>query len=160
MSKVYNPPPGWPAPPHSGWLPPPGWRPDPAWGPVPAGWELVVERGDFPADGALATDPSEHVTATGAMPRPRPRTYPVRVTNPGVIEELTRDADRNGFSAPAPPKSPSRRRRRIVTAVIGTVSILLFAGVATLVALSVTGRIVLEPPAQEESIGTVVTVEA
>jgi hypothetical protein len=34
---IFNPPPGWPAPP-AGWLPPEDWRPDPAWPPAPATW--------------------------------------------------------------------------------------------------------------------------
>ncbi|MFG1697921.1 DUF4041 domain-containing protein [Nonomuraea sp. NPDC049309] len=35
----FNPPPGWPVPPH-GWKPPEGWRPDPSWPPAPPGWEF------------------------------------------------------------------------------------------------------------------------
>ncbi len=36
---IFNPPPGWPAPP-SGWKPPAGWTPDPAWPEPPEGWHL------------------------------------------------------------------------------------------------------------------------
>jgi RsiW-degrading membrane proteinase PrsW (M82 family) len=36
---VFNPPPGWPAPP-AGWEPPPGWQPDPQWPPAPPGWQF------------------------------------------------------------------------------------------------------------------------
>jgi hypothetical protein len=43
MSKRFNPPPNWPAPP-AGWTPPPGWLPDPAWGPPPGGWQLWVDE--------------------------------------------------------------------------------------------------------------------
>lgn len=42
MSKRYNPPPNWPAPP-AGWSPPDGWQPDPSWGPPPPGWEVWVD---------------------------------------------------------------------------------------------------------------------
>jgi hypothetical protein len=38
---VFNPPPGWPAPPE-GWVPPANWQPDPSWPPVPPGWQLWV----------------------------------------------------------------------------------------------------------------------
>ena len=41
---VFNPPPGWPAPP-AGWVPPPGWQPDPAWPPAPPGWQFWVATG-------------------------------------------------------------------------------------------------------------------
>jgi RsiW-degrading membrane proteinase PrsW (M82 family) len=36
---VFNPPPGWPAPP-ADWQPPNGWQPDASWPPVPPGWEF------------------------------------------------------------------------------------------------------------------------
>lgn len=36
---VFNPPPGWPAPP-AGWEPPPGWQPDPRWPAPPPGWQF------------------------------------------------------------------------------------------------------------------------
>jgi RsiW-degrading membrane proteinase PrsW (M82 family) len=36
---IFNPPPGWPAPP-PGWQPPDGWQPDPSWPPAPSGWEF------------------------------------------------------------------------------------------------------------------------
>jgi len=36
---LYNPPPGWPAPP-TGWTPTPGWQPDPSWPPAPPGWQF------------------------------------------------------------------------------------------------------------------------
>lgn len=38
---LFNPPPGWPKPPH-GWRPPASWVPDPSWPDVPEGWELWV----------------------------------------------------------------------------------------------------------------------
>lgn len=38
---VFNPPPGWPAPP-PGWQPPEGWQPEPSWPPAPAGWNFWV----------------------------------------------------------------------------------------------------------------------
>lgn len=41
---VFNPPPGWPAPPR-GWRPPPGWTPDPAWPAPPPGWQLWIGAG-------------------------------------------------------------------------------------------------------------------
>jgi hypothetical protein len=42
-SKVFNPPPNWPAPP-PGWVPSPGWSPDPSWGPPPPGWDVWVRQ--------------------------------------------------------------------------------------------------------------------
>ena len=39
MKWVFNPPPGWPAPP-AGWQPPTGWQPDSSWPAAPAGWEF------------------------------------------------------------------------------------------------------------------------
>jgi RsiW-degrading membrane proteinase PrsW (M82 family) len=50
---VFNPPPGWPAPP-AGWQPPPGWQPDPSWPQPPAGWSFWLTQaapGDAPAAG-------------------------------------------------------------------------------------------------------------
>ncbi len=44
MSKRFNPPPNWPAPP-AGFRPLPGWQPDPSWPPPPPGWELWIEDG-------------------------------------------------------------------------------------------------------------------
>jgi hypothetical protein len=38
---LFNPPPGWPAPPRD-WTPPEGWTPDPTWPPPPPGWLLWV----------------------------------------------------------------------------------------------------------------------
>lgn len=38
---VFNPPPGWPAPP-AGWRPPAGWVPDPSWPAPPEHWQLWV----------------------------------------------------------------------------------------------------------------------
>ena len=44
MTRRYNPPPNWPAPP-DGWTPPAGWEPDPACGPPPPGWSVwTLER--------------------------------------------------------------------------------------------------------------------
>lgn len=40
---VFNPPPGWPAPP-AGWRPPPGWQPDPSWPQPPAGWSFWLTQ--------------------------------------------------------------------------------------------------------------------
>jgi RsiW-degrading membrane proteinase PrsW (M82 family) len=39
---MFNPPPGWPAPP-AGWEPPPGWQPDPRWPPAPPGWQFWTQ---------------------------------------------------------------------------------------------------------------------
>jgi endonuclease YncB( thermonuclease family) len=41
MALRFNPPPGWPRPPH-GWLPPPDWKPDPSWPHAPPGWQYVI----------------------------------------------------------------------------------------------------------------------
>lgn len=41
---VFNPPPGWPAPP-DGWVPPRGWTPDPAWPDPPESWQLWLPGG-------------------------------------------------------------------------------------------------------------------
>ena len=38
---LFNPPPGWPRPPH-GWRPPKGWKPDPSWPEPPPGWPLWI----------------------------------------------------------------------------------------------------------------------
>lgn len=54
---VFNPPPGWPAPP-AGWNPPKGWKPDPSWPDPPPGWQLWL-----PADGVLGD---------GSSPAPPP----------------------------------------------------------------------------------------
>lgn len=43
MSRHFNPAPGWPAPPGSGWRPSPKWRPDPAWPAPPQGWAFWVD---------------------------------------------------------------------------------------------------------------------
>lgn len=40
---VFNPPPGWPAPP-AGWRPPPGWQPDPSWPQPPTGWSFWLTQ--------------------------------------------------------------------------------------------------------------------
>lgn len=39
--RVFNPPPGWPAPP-PGWVPPAGWSPDPSWPALPEEWDLWI----------------------------------------------------------------------------------------------------------------------
>lgn len=44
---IFNPPPGWPAPP-KGWVPPAGWTPDPSWPAAPDGWALWL-----PESGAI-----------------------------------------------------------------------------------------------------------
>src|SRR5215213_3137325 len=54
MAARFNPPPGWPSPPTSGWRPAPGWAPDPSWPPAPAGWQFYVDDGGDP-DTALVT---------------------------------------------------------------------------------------------------------
>ncbi len=59
---VFNPPPGWPAPP-AGWKPPAGWTPDPSWPDPPHGWELWL-----PAAAGSAAEP----TPPAAQPRTDP----------------------------------------------------------------------------------------
>ncbi len=58
---VFNPPPGWPAPP-DGWKPPPGWSPDPSWPAAPEGWQLwitpVSDYGVVTAEAPSASVPS------------------------------------------------------------------------------------------------------
>jgi len=41
---IFNPPPGWPKPPH-GWVPPKGWTPDPSWPDPPPGWQIWISAG-------------------------------------------------------------------------------------------------------------------
>lgn len=48
MTKVYNSPPNWPAPP-PGWTPGEGWAPDPSWGPAPQGWQFWTDVSPEPA---------------------------------------------------------------------------------------------------------------
>jgi F0F1-type ATP synthase assembly protein I len=43
VTYVFNPPPGWPAPP-SGWKPAPGWKPDPSWPAAPDDWTFWHPR--------------------------------------------------------------------------------------------------------------------
>ena len=44
----FNPPPGWPEPPHPGWWPPAGWEPSPDWPEPPDDWEWWREQ-ELPA---------------------------------------------------------------------------------------------------------------
>lgn len=67
---VFNPPPGWPAPP-ADWKPPAGWAPDPSWPDPPAGWELWLEPssaygvvGSAPPDGVAPVSSAVVETAT------------------------------------------------------------------------------------------------
>lgn len=72
---VFNPPPGWPAPP-AGWQPPAGWTPDPTWPDPPPGWELWLQPAEdsgpettaapatpAPADGVPASEVESHLRA-------------------------------------------------------------------------------------------------
>src|SRR5579864_1359307 len=61
---VFNPPPGWPAPP-PGWQPPDGWQPDPSWPPPPSDWQFW--RPEIPAEPPPPTPP----------PPPPPDSFPV-----------------------------------------------------------------------------------
>ena len=70
MTKRFNPPPNWPAPP-VGWTPSPGWAPDPAWGPVPDGWQLWVDEAPY---GLTKEYGSKGPTKNPAnQPAPQPR---------------------------------------------------------------------------------------
>lgn len=57
MEMRFNPPPGWPALPSSGWSPPPGWTPDPGWPAAPASWQWWVSSssGRSRAEGTAST---------------------------------------------------------------------------------------------------------
>lgn len=84
----FNPPPGWPAPPH-GWTPPPGWQPDPAWPVPPAGWELWLPEAQV--------DPAYHnAWWTGSRAESTAVTIPVIAPTPtAIVPEF-----------PAPPAMP------------------------------------------------------
>lgn len=43
MTRRFNPPPNWPAPP-PGFNPQPGWEPDPSFPPPPPGWQLWIDQ--------------------------------------------------------------------------------------------------------------------
>ena len=64
---VFNPPPGWPAPP-PGWQPPDGWQPDPSWPPPPSDWQFW--RPEIPAAPPPPPTPPP-------QPPPPPDTFPV-----------------------------------------------------------------------------------
>jgi hypothetical protein len=72
MTKRFNPPPNWPAPP-AGWTPPTGWLPDPAWGPPPEGWQLWVDEPAFESNAAFASAraPAPGFAFTPSKPRKR-----------------------------------------------------------------------------------------
>ncbi|MCD1286032.1 DUF4041 domain-containing protein [Brevibacterium sp. CCUG 69071] len=95
---IFNPPPGWPAPP-KGWWPPASWAPDPAWPPPPPGWQLwiaedqgaSIESSDNAADSHVGTESSETTRHIGSEPvsdqvPPRPSSPPVSV--PDLQAEL------------------------------------------------------------------------
>lgn len=76
MTKRFNPPPNWPAPP-AGWTPPTGWLPDPAWGPPPEGWQLWVDEravGPYVAF-TSGSAPAPGFVITRSNPRKRGRTF-------------------------------------------------------------------------------------
>ena len=54
MTKLFNPPPGWPTPPE-GWQPGPDWTPDPRWQTAPSGWQFWIDT-DPVAAAARETD--------------------------------------------------------------------------------------------------------
>lgn len=54
---VFNPPPGWPAPP-AGWEPPEGWTPDPSWPQAPPGWSFWVPAPPSPTPAATVDPPA------------------------------------------------------------------------------------------------------
>lgn len=56
MTKIFNPPPGWPMPPGD-WQPPPGWTPDPRWPAAPHGWDFWIDP-----DAGVGEDPDEAKT--------------------------------------------------------------------------------------------------
>lgn len=121
MTKVFNPPPGWPEPPHDGWAPPDGWRPELQWGPVPAGWRTWVPAEQVHEVGGPLLE-SEDVPASGARPRPRVQDYPVTVLNPGMWSQNHLEAEDFGFG----PEKERRERPRLRLAVTITVTALGF----------------------------------
>lgn len=113
MNQRFNPPPNWPEPPHDQWIPPADFRPQPRWGPVPAGWRLWL--GHRPAEqGPSPLQDSEDVPASGARPRERVDTYPVRVLNPGMWSQNHLQAEDYGFPEPKP-ITPRPRLRLAMT---------------------------------------------
>lgn len=79
---VFNPPPGWPAPP-TGWKPPAGWAPDPSWPDPPPGWELWVRLDDG----------GDSAPATPLAPRELPPTSPPTPTagTGGAVPDVERE---------------------------------------------------------------------
>lgn len=59
---IFNPPPGWPAPP-AGWVPPAGWNPDPGWPSPPEGWQLWISPVSVDAAGS-SSDPESDACAS------------------------------------------------------------------------------------------------
>lgn len=130
MTKVFNPPPAWPEPPHDGWAPPDGWRPELQWGPVPAGWRTWVPAEQVhPVPAPLLE--SEEVPASGARPRPRVEDYPVTVLNPGMWSQNHLEAEDYGFG-PEPPRTERPRLRLAVTIAVTVLGFLLAAATAVL----------------------------
>jgi hypothetical protein len=66
---IFNPPPGWPAPP-LGWKPPAGWTPDPSWPEPPPGWQLWLPADTRRSAPTRQGVPSDMETLTPAPTEP------------------------------------------------------------------------------------------
>lgn len=77
---VFNPPPGWPAPPQ-GWKPPAGWAPDPSWPPAPDGWALWVP------------DPAAMDSGDELVPGSRDEVESSTTSSAGRVAEVRSDPD-------------------------------------------------------------------
>ena len=76
---VFNPPPGWPAPP-PGWQPPEGWQPDPSWPPAPSGWEFwQPESQGAPQQQSFSVPAGEIHLSCDGQPYAFPPGQPVRI---------------------------------------------------------------------------------
>lgn len=130
MTKALNPPPHWPEPPRTGWVPPEGWRPDRSWGAVPAGWRLWSD-GSSASSGHAPLAESGGIPASGARVRPAITEYPVTVTMPGQWSQGAVPADDHGFDAPRP-RRPRPRLRLAITIAATVLGLLVTAATVLL----------------------------
>lgn len=155
MTKALNPPPHWPEPPRTGWVPPEGWRPDRSWGAVPAGWRLWSDGSAEPTGPAPLAE-SEDIPASGARVGPAITEYPVTVTMPGQWSQSPVPSDDHGFDAPRPRRA--RPRLRLAITIAATVLGLLITAATVLLFLRIVEFAQEDLPAQ--SLGPVVSQPA
>lgn len=123
----WNPPPGWPAPPHRDWLPPPGWQPARHWPAAPAGWQFY---------------------------RIEPATAPPPASAPGLPPSPARPAPAIAAPVSLPPVAAAAGRRRTGTRTLLVVTALVIA-VLTVAALTLP-RAATPPAAAPTTTPTVV----